>query len=204
MPDACVHIIDDDETVRRALSFLVGEGGYPTRTFASAEQFLAVADGLAPGCIVTDVKMPGMSGVELVEHLKTQGLGHAIVVMSGYADLGAVVDAMKAGADDFLQKPFTGPDLIKAVHSALEERRPDAVRSSETSAFLVSLTKLTPRQREVFDGILHGQGNKSIARQLGISPRTVEAHRAEIKLRTGYSSSGDLVRMAVLAGLEQG
>jgi two-component system response regulator FixJ len=204
MPDCCVHLIDDDETVRRALSFSLSEAGFALRTYASAEQFLAVAEDLAPGCVVTDVLMPGMSGVELVERLRSRGRAHAVVVMSGQGDVMLAVEAMKAGAVDFLRKPFRGGDLVEAVKGAFADRRPTLVPASQTADFLAAVANLTLRQRQVLDAIVVGKANKQIARDLGISPRTVEAHRAVIKARTRLSSFSELVRLAVLAGLDVG
>lgn len=201
MADPCVHIVDDDETVRRALSYFLGEAGYASRTYASAEQFLSVAADLEPGCVLTDVMMPGLSGVELIEHLKAAGLRHAVVVMSGRANVSLAVEAMKAGAADFLQKPFKARDVVAAVRGAIAERLPDVLRTAAAAEFAKAVETLTPRQREVLQAILAGMRNKDIARSLGISPRTVEVHRAEIMARTRTPTSGELVRMAVLAGL---
>ncbi|MGZ3374964.1 MAG: response regulator transcription factor [Phenylobacterium sp.] len=201
MHNPCVHIIDDDETVRRALSFFVGEAGFASRTYGSAEQFLSTAGELEPGCVVTDVMMPGMSGVELVQRLRADGLRHAVVVMSGRANVSLAVEAMKAGAADFLQKPFKANALVNAVRGALAERLPETLRTAATADFIKAVDTLTPRQREVLKAIVDGKRNKEIARTLGISPRTVETHRAEIMARTRLPTSGELVRMAVMSGL---
>jgi two-component system response regulator FixJ len=201
MSEPCIYIVDDDEMIRRALSFSLGEAGFEVRAYASARQFLAVADDLEPGCVVTDVLMPGMNGVELVEQLKGRQLAHVIVVMSGYADISRVVEAMKAGAADFLQKPFKPADLIEAVRGALASRRAEAAAADEAASYRKLLAGLTPRQSEILRALSEGKGTKAIARELGISPRTVDVHRAEIKMKTGAGSSTELVRMAVMAGL---
>jgi two-component system response regulator FixJ len=200
MSDPCVHIVDDDEAVRRSLAFALSEGGFATRSYASAQMFLDLAGDLEPGCVVTDVRMPGINGLELVRRLKAKALPHAVVVMSGFADIDLVVEAMKSGAVDFLQKPFKNAALIAAVREALSSRQGEAPGSVDTDAQRRLLANLTPRQRQILRGVAEGKSSKMIARELGISPRTVEVHRAEIRNRTGLSSSSELIRVAVTSG----
>jgi two-component system response regulator FixJ len=201
MTDPCVHIIDDEEGVRRTLAFALSEVGFATRSYSTAQKFLDVAADLEPGCVVTDVRMPGMSGLELVRRLKALGLGHAVVVMSAFADIGLVVDAMKMGAADVLQKPFKRAALIAAVRAAAEGLRAGEARPTpEAATHRRSLANLTPRQRQILHGIVEGKASKTIARELGISPRTVEAHRAEIRTKTGVTSASELIRVAVTSG----
>jgi two-component system response regulator FixJ len=201
MPEPCVYIVDDDEKVRRALTFFVDDAGFTARSYPSAERFLAAARDLEPGCVVTDVLMPGMNGVELVERLKALHLEHVVVVMSGHADVPRVVEAMRAGAADFLQKPFKAAELVGAVRSALATRQAEAAATDEAAGYRKLLAVLTPRQLEILGALSEGKSTKMIARDLGISPRTVDVHRAEIKMKTGATSSTELVRMAVMAGL---
>lgn len=201
MTEPCVHIIDDDEAVRRTLAFALSEGGFATRSYPSAQKFLDVADELEPGCVVTDVRMPGINGLELVRNLKARGLTQSVIVMSAFADIELVVEAMKAGAADFLQKPFKSAALIAAVRSAVSGLRAEDVRPSETTVQRRALASLTPRQRQILRAVAEGKPTKVIARDLGISPRTVEAHRAEIRVKTGLTSASELIRVAVMAGL---
>jgi len=199
--EACIHIIDDDSTVRKALSYFVGAAGFASRVYDSAEDFLAVAKRSAPGCIVTDVRMPGMTGLELVLRLKSEGVAQPVIVMSGHADILLAVEAMKAGAADFLQKPFKASELVEAVRGALDRDRPKAPIAPESAAFLKLVSTLSPRQRNAFDGILDGKLNKTTAHELGISVRTLEGYRAEVMAKTNASSSTELVRMAAMANL---
>jgi two-component system response regulator FixJ len=199
--DACVHIIDDDSTVRKALSYFVGAAGFASRLYDSGEQFLAAAPRAAAGCIVTDVRMPGMTGLELVLRLKADGITQPVVVMSGHADILLAVEAMKAGAADFLQKPFKASELVEAVRGALDQERPKAPLPPESAAFLKLVSTLSPRQRNAFDGILDGKLNKTTAHELGISVRTLEGYRAEVMAKTNAGSTTELVRMAAMANL---
>lgn len=202
MADPCVHIIDDEEGVRRTLAFALSEAGFATRSYASAQKFLDVAGEVEPGCVVTDVRMPGINGLELVRRLKAEGLAHAVVVMSAFSDIELVVDAMKAGAADFLQKPFKSAALIAAVRAAAQDLRSEEHHppTSEVGFQRRSLASLTPRQRQILRAIVEGKPSKVIARDLGISPRTVEAHRAEIRAKTGLTSASELIRAAVMSG----
>lgn len=201
MSDVLVHVIDDDEAMRESLSFLLDTAGIATRTYESAVAFLQQAeDGLAPGCIVTDVRMPEMNGLELVRRLKERSIPHPVIVITGHGDVPLAVEAMKAGVVDFLEKPFDDEHLLQAVRSALDAREREDQQQAEKRRFESMLEGLSPREQEVLRGVIEGKPNKVIAYELGISPRTVEVYRANVMTKTGASGLSELVRMALLAG----
>ncbi|HVI33550.1 response regulator FixJ [Phenylobacterium sp.] len=201
MSDVLVHVIDDDEAMRESLSFLLDTAGFATRTYESAVAFLEqAAGGVAPGCIVTDVRMPEMNGLELVRRLKERGISHPVIVITGHGDVPLAVEAMKAGVVDFLEKPFDDEHLLQAVRSALDARERDDQQQAEKRRFETMLEGLSPREQEVLRGVIEGKPNKVIAYELGISPRTVEVYRANVMTKTGASGLSELVRMALLAG----
>ncbi|WP_334162954.1 response regulator FixJ [Phenylobacterium sp.] len=201
MSDMLVHVIDDDEAMRESLSFLLDTAGIATRTYESAVVFLQQAEGgLAPGCIVTDVRMPEMNGLELVRRLKERSIPHPVIVITGHGDVPLAVEAMKAGVVDFLEKPFDDEHLLQAVRSALDARERDDQQQAEKRRFESMLEGLSPREQEVLRGVIEGKPNKVIAYDLGISPRTVEVYRANVMTKTGASGLSELVRMALLAG----
>lgn len=199
-PD-CIHIVEDDAVLLRNLAAFAASAGYQTASYLCAEDILRVAGTLTPGCIVTDVHLPGMSGLALVDRLRREAPSHRVIVMSGLADTPTVVAAMKCGAVDFLEKPFTSSRFIETVQKALETNAVDRARGAEAAGCVKALQTLSLRQREVLTGILGGKVNKTIAYELGISTRTVEAHRAAMMLKTQATGASALVRMAVLAGL---
>ncbi|MBB4003129.1 response regulator FixJ [Aurantimonas endophytica] len=197
-----VHIVDDEESVRKSLAFLLTMCGFTVRVHASATAFLTVAPTLEKGCLVTDLRMPDMSGVELLRRLsEAQALMPAIVV-TGHGDVPMAVEAMKAGALDFIEKPFEEDVLVAAVRKAATEllARPDKAHS--VPAIHARLEQLTERERQVLSGVVAGLANKTIAFDLDISPRTVEVHRANIMTKMQAGSLAELVRMALLAELE--
>lgn len=197
----CIHIVDDDEAVRRTLAYAVASAGFASRVYGSAEQLIATAAGLAPGCIVTDVRMPGLDGVTLVRRLRALAVPHPIIVISGQADIRLAVDAMKAGAAEFLEKPLRPAALIETVQEVMRTDAVQAGPQKEVARYRRMLSTLSRRQRDVLDGILEGKLNKTIAHELGISVRTVEGYRAEMMAKTQARNLSELIRMAVLAGL---
>lgn len=198
---AAVHVIDDDEAVRDSLAFLFGSAGLPARTYESAAAFLAVAPGLRAGCVLTDVRMPGMDGLALQRRLGELGVRLPVVVMTGHGDVPVAVRALKAGAADFIEKPFDDDALLAAVRAALAANRRDRELDAEAERVAARLARLTPRERQVFDRLVAGQRNKAIARDLGASPRTVEVHRARVMEKMGARTLSELVRMALGAGV---
>jgi two-component system response regulator FixJ len=195
-----VYVVDDDEAVRKGLRFLLKSAGYDPTLYESALHFLATATEVAPGCVITDVRMPDMDGVELVRRLNAQGLPHQVVVITGHGDVQLAVEAMKAGAIDFLEKPFRDDLLLTAVQAALEAGGRASQSRATKARFVELLSDLTPREQQVLDGVVAGKMNKVIAHDLGISERTVEVYRANIMQKTGASSLSELVRMALLSG----
>jgi len=198
MPEPTVHVVDDDEAVRDSLAFLLESSGLQARTYESALAFLAEADP-APGCIVTDVRMPQMSGLELAQRLKAEGSRHPVIVITGHADVPLAVQAMKAGVSDFIEKPFDDEVLLSAIQEALSRGALEGRREAERAAAAEKLATLSGREREVLDGLVAGNANKVIAFDLGISPRTVEVYRANLMTKLGAGSLSDLVKLA-LAG----
>ncbi len=196
--DAVVHLIDDDDAVRQALAFLLTASGFAVRVYDSAQAFLDAVATAQPGCIVTDVRMPGLDGLELQRQLKARRPGLPVIVMTGHADVPLAVEAMKAGAVDFLEKPFDDDLLLSSVRIALERQTCDARRDGEVAAVRAKLENLSPREREVLDGLVAGKPNKTIAYDLKISARTVEVHRANLMTKMDASSLSELVRMAFL------
>lgn len=192
-----VHIVDDDGPLRESLEFLMTSAGYTARGYDSAAALLPHADNLEPGCIVTDVRMPGMNGLELVAALRERGVTHPIIVLTGHADVPLAVAAMKAGVVDFLEKPVRGDDLVAAVASVMTSGEEAAERAAEASELRERLKQLTGREREVFDAIVGGDSNKAAALRLGISPRTVEIYRANVMAKMKAQSLSALVRMAL-------
>jgi two-component system response regulator FixJ len=203
MPDqAVIHIIDDDDAIRDSLTFLLETSGFAARAYESAEQFLEARMDAAPGCILTDVRMPEMSGLDLVRRLNEVGSTLPVVMMTGHADVPLAVEAMKAGVIDFIEKPFDDETLLESLRTALrEDRRPMAV-DPRRAATIERFEALTARERQVLEGLVAGRPNKVIAYDLGISPRTVEVYRANVMTKTQAGSLSELVRMALSAGLE--
>ena len=196
---AVVHLIDDDEDIRRALAFLLGTAGLAVRVHESALKFLENLDTLQPGCIVSDVRMPGMDGLELQQKLKTMGVEMPIIIMTGHADVPLAVQAMKAGAVDFIEKPFDDEILLSAIRIALDVYDKSGQSSTEIAQIQARLDTLSAREREVLVGLLAGHANKTIAYDLELSPRTVEVHRANVMSKMKARSLSELVRMAMLA-----
>jgi len=197
--DALVHLIDDDDAVRDSLAFVLDSAGFEARTYASAEDFLAVQGDVAAGCIVTDIRMPAMNGLELLQELRRRGSALPVIVITGHGDVPLAVEAMKAGVTDFLEKPFDDELLLTAVRSAMNKGARDDQEDRERERFHAMLEALSPRETEVLRGVVAGHSNKVIARDLGISPRTVEVYRANVMTKTNAGSLSDLVRIAILA-----
>jgi two-component system response regulator FixJ len=193
--DAVVHLIDDDDAVRQALAFLLTASGFAVRVYESADVFLAVIATVQPGCVVTDVRMAGIDGLEMQRQLKIRRPGIPVIVMTGHGDVPLAVEAMKAGAIDFLEKPFDDEALLSAICKALDRHAKNARRDEEAAAVRAKLESLSAREREVLDGLVEGKPNKTIAYDLKISARTVEVHRANLMTKMGASSLSELVRM---------
>ena len=197
-PDDCVHVVDDDPAMRESVAFLLQSAGYRSRTYPSADALLVALDKLERGCILTDVRMPGMNGLDLVHELKRLGNLTPIVVFTGHADVAMAVAAMKAGVVDFLEKPFSDDALLRAIGAALarveDTSDNDRVRREVEARFAT----LTAREREVFEAVASGDSNKEAARKLGISPRTVEIYRANVMTKMDAATLSDLVRMSLL------
>lgn len=200
MTEAVVHLIDDDEAVRDSLSFLLTTAGMVSRTYESAVTFLEQLADAAPGCVVTDIRMPDMNGLELVRRLKERGATHPIIVITGHGDVPLAVEAMKAGVVDFLEKPFDDDALLGSIRTALTIGGQATQASEERRKFEAMLAALSPRETEVLRGVLAGKQNKVIAFELGISARTVEVYRANVMTKTSAGSLSELVRLALLAG----
>lgn len=192
-----VHVVDDDPAIRDSLSFLLSAADMTPIVYESALELLAKGE-LEPGCIVTDVRMPGMSGLELVLKLKEKHVPHPVIVLTGHGDVALAVEAMKAGVVDFIEKPFDEDVLLKAISTALAREESASARQSERAEIEARIAQLSQRESEVFKAIVSGDSNKSAALKLGISPRTVEIYRAHVMDKMGASTLSDLVRMALI------
>ncbi len=191
-----IFVVDDDESIRKGLSRLLGAQGYAVETFASADEFLAVPRKSVPGCLVLDVCMPGLSGLDLQGALGASGRALPIVFITGLGDIPTSVKAMKAGAVDFLPKPFEAGALLDAVAQALSRDALDRRGREETAALAEKLALLTPREREVLGLVAKGRLNKQIALDLGASEKTIKVHRGRVMKKLGAKSLADLVRLA--------
>jgi len=198
--EPAIHVIDDDEAMRDSLEFLFQSADLPARSYESAAIFLESNPGAITGCVVTDVRMPGMSGLDLVRELAGRAPGLEVVVITGHGDVPLAVEAMKAGARDFLEKPFDDERLLAIVRAALEQHDAKDSLTEEQAAARAKVDRLSQRERQVLKRLVDGQLNKTIAWDLGISPRTVEVYRAKLMVKMQASAFADLVRMALMAG----
>lgn len=199
MPDSnLVHVIDDDDAVRDSLSFLLRTANLSVATYQSATHFLETLTRDIDGCVITDIRMPDMSGLDLLRRLRSVSCNIPVIVMTGHGDIQLAVEAMKAGALDFLEKPFDDQRVLAAVRTAIEVRRTDSERSGLRSEIETRLESLSQRERQVLDGLVAGLPNKTIAHDLGISPRTVEVYRANVMTKMQAGSLSELVRMVLL------
>jgi len=201
MATSLVHVIDDDDALRDSLSFLLGTARIEVKAYESAEAFLSALPSVTSGCIITDVRMPHMSGIDLLRKLNELRIALPVIVMTGHGDVQLAVEAMKIGAADFIEKPFDDEMLLNAVRAALDRWEDKSQEISERDRYVEKLKTLSSRERDVLEGLIAGKANKVIAFDLGISPRTVEIYRANVMTKTGANSLSELVRMAMLAGL---
>ena len=192
-----VHIVDDDEAVRQSLAFLLSSAGLAVRLYDSASAFLAGLASVKGGCLITDMRMPDMTGLELLHALKARACGLPAIVITGHGDVALAVEAMKAGAVDFIEKPFDEEAILHAVQAALE--RGSEGEGGDAPAIAARLASLSERERQVLEGLIAGHPNKTIAYDLGISPRTVEVYRANLMTKMEARSLSELIRMAILA-----
>jgi len=196
-PIATIFVVDDDEGVRNSLRFLLKSVGLTTRALGSASEFLQVYQPSQPGCLVLDVRMPGMSGLELQEQLNLRGATIPVIFITGHGDVPMAVEAMQHGAFDFLQKPFRDQDLIDRIQRALERDMRNRAALTQHEKIRARLESLTPREREVLSLMTRGMPNKVMAAELGVSQRTVEIHRARVMEKSGAASLAQLVRMVM-------
>ena len=195
-----VYVVDDDAGMRELLRFLLESRGFATMAFGSARDFLRLGLGHGNGCVIVDVRMPDMTGLELQVHLNAKNSRLQVIVITGHADVAMAVGAMKAGAVDFIEKPFSDDVLLKSVSRALEWGRHRLANRHNSAEIDERLQTLTAREREVFDYLVTGSPHKVIAYELKISPRTIEVHRAHIMQKLGARSLADLVRMTIAGG----
>ena len=196
-----IYIIDDDDAVRESLQFLLKTAGLRAQTFESAKLFFEVLPQITSGCVITDVRMPDITGIDLLTKVKQVNPDLPVIVITGHGDIALAVEAMKIGALDFLEKPFDDDHLLSAVQSALQRGADAARRQAQLAGIQDKLASLSNRERQVLEGLVAGNPNKTIAFDLGISPRTVEIYRANVMTKLGANSLSDLVRMAITAGL---
>ena len=196
-----VYIVDDDEAVRDSLSALLESKGYAVASFGSAPEFLRAAPSLPVGCLITDIRMPEMDGLELRQHLIDRSLQFPLIVITGHGDVPLAVRAMKAGAVDFIEKPFAWEAILESLEAAVSRLTAPNEEDPTKSAAVAKLALLSPRELQVLEGLLAGQPNKTIAYGLAISPRTVEIHRARVMDKTGARSLSELIRLALTAGM---
>jgi two-component system response regulator FixJ len=196
-----VHVIDDDHAARDSLSFLLRTAKIDVHTYESAPAFLAAIKTLPLGCIITDVRMPEMTGIELLRRLRESGNDVPVIVITGHGDIPLAVEAMKYGAVDFFEKPYDDESMVAAVRSALNRHEGVAQKQAQRSILDERLATLSNRERQVLEGLVAGKPNKIIAFDHGISPRTVEVYRANVMSKMQASSLSELVRMALIAGI---
>jgi len=194
-----VHVADDDDAIRRSVSFALKTSGYRVRTYESGSELLKDAPRIETGCILLDIRMPGMDGLEVQEALKAKGVTLPVIIMTGHGDVSLAVRAMKAGAVDFIEKPFAKAVLLGAIEHAISRLNHAAANQQQASEAAVKLQLLTARERDVLEGLAKGLPNKSIAYDLGISPRTVEIHRANLMSKLGVNSLSEALRIAFAA-----
>ena len=199
--DSLAHVIDDDEAVRHSIEFLLRSANIEVKVYDSAAAFLAALPAISSGCVVTDVRMPEMSGIELLRKLKEMQVSLPVIVITGHGDVPLAVEAMKGGAADFIEKPFDDEALLAAIRSALAAGQGGGKKSAERTEIDERLKSLSQRERQVLEGLVAGQPNKIIAYNLSISPRTVEIYRANVMTKMKAPSLSDLVRMALIGGL---
>jgi two-component system response regulator FixJ len=200
-PEPVVFVIDDDDAVRESIAFLLKTAGISTRVFESAKAFLEVLPETNSGCIITDVRMPDISGIDLLRAVHERKPDLPVIIITGHGDVPLAVEAMKLGAKDFLEKPFDDDLLIASVRAALSQEADSARRNAEIAEINDKLNGLSNRERQVLEGLVAGKANKVIAFDLGISPRTVEIYRANLMTKMAANSLSDLVRMAMISGI---
>lgn len=198
-----VYVVDDDEDVRHALRWLIESVDLTVATYPSAEAFLVAYTPGQPGCLVLDVRMPGMGGLGLLEHMHTEGIELPTIILTGHGDVPIAVRAMKSGAIDFIEKPFTDQDLLDQIQRALREDAKLRSQQLERAQVLSRAETLTPREREVLHRVVQGQANKVISAELGISERTVETHRKKIMDKMQARSLAELIQMTLLTQILQ-
>jgi two-component system, LuxR family, response regulator FixJ len=198
---AKVYVIDDDPAMRDSLEFLLDSAGFSVRLFDSAQSFLDELANLDAGCVLTDVRMPGIDGMELLRKLNSGARKLPVIVMTGHGDVPLAVEAMKLGALDFLEKPFDDDRLIGMIETALAQNETDSKSEAQSADMAARVASLTQRERQVMQGLVTGQSNKTIAREYDISPRTVEVYRANVMTKMQAGNLSELVRFAIRAGV---
>lgn len=201
--ETIVHVIDDDAAVRDSIAFLLDTAGLQARTYETAVAFLAQGERL-PGCVVTDVRMPEMSGIDLTRRLRDSGSREPVIIITGHADVPLAIEAMHAGVADFIEKPFDDGLLLNAIQRAVERAEETASVEAERREIAARFNALSGRERDVLDGLVQGRANKVIAFDLDISPRTVEVYRANLMSKMRAGSLSELVRMFLLLHSEKG
>jgi len=196
-----VYVIDDDEAMRDSLQFLLESAGFTVTLFETATDFLSALPRLEFGCVVSDVRMPGIDGIELLKRMKAASIRFPILIMTGHGDVPLAVEAMKLGAVDFLEKPFEDERLTAMIEGAIRQAEPVARNEAVTQDIAARAATLSPRERQVMEGLIAGLSNKLIAREYDISPRTIEVYRANVMTKMQANSLSELVRLAMRAGL---
>jgi len=196
-----IYVIDDDDAMRDSLNFLLDSSGFGVTLFDDAQAFLDALPGLSFGCVLSDVRMPGLDGIELLKRMKAQQSSFPILIMTGHGDVPLAVEAMKLGAVDFLEKPFEDDRLVTMIETAMRQAEPAAKSDSISQDIAARVASLSPRERQVMEGLIAGLSNKLIAREYDISPRTIEVYRANVMTKMQANSLSELVRLAMRAGM---